>query len=86
MICDGARMFAPLRAHYPELTAVDKGESAHVSVAAASIVAKDARDRAFAVIAERYGEEFGEIRGGGYLNAATRRFLDAFRRMGGGAS
>ncbi|MCA9704450.1 MAG: hypothetical protein KDK70_01225 [Myxococcales bacterium] len=78
VICDGARMFSPLRAHYPRLEAIDKGESAHVAVAAASIVAKDARDRAFGVIAERYAEEFGELRGGGYLNAATRRFLDAY--------
>ncbi len=83
VICDGARMFSPLRAHYPQLTAVDKGESAHVAVAAASIVAKDARDRAFSVIAARYGEEFGEIRGGGYLNAATRRFLDAYEERYG---
>jgi len=83
VICDGARMFSPLRAHYPQLTAVDKGESAHVSVAAASIVAKDARDRAFSVITARYGDEFGEIRGGGYLNAATRRFLDAYEERYG---
>lgn len=83
VICDGARMFSPLRAHYPRLLAVDKGESAHVSVAAASIVAKDARDRAFGVIAQRYAEEFGELRGGGYLNAATRRFLDAYEERYG---
>lgn len=83
VICDGARMFSPLRAHYPHLEAVDKGESAHVAVAAASIVAKDARDRAFAVIAQRYEEEFGEIRGGGYLNAATRRFLEAYEERYG---
>lgn len=78
VICDGARMFAPLRSHYARLEAVDGGESAHVSVAAASIVAKDARDRAFGVIAERYAERYGPVRGGGYLNAATRRFLDAY--------
>lgn len=83
VICDGARMFSPLRAHYPRLEAVDKGESAHVAVAAASIVAKDARDQAFWVIASRYAEEFGEIRGGGYLNAATRRFLEAYEERYG---
>ncbi len=78
VICDGATMFSPLRAHYPQLVAVNDGESAHPAVAAASILAKDARDRAFSVIAERYAEEFGELRGGGYLNAATRRFLEAY--------
>lgn len=78
VVCDGARMFAPLVAHYPKLVAVDHGESAHIAVAAASILAKDARDRAFAVIAQRYAEDFGPVRGGGYLNAATRRFLEAY--------
>jgi ribonuclease HII len=78
VICDGARLFAPLRANFPGLEAVDRGESAHLAVAAASIVAKDARDRAFEVIAGRYAEEFGLVRGGGYLNAATRRFLSAY--------
>ena len=83
VICDGARMFAPLRSCFPRLRAVDDGESAHVAVAAASIVAKDARDRAFAVIAERYEEQFGPVRGGGYLNAATRRFLEAYEARHG---
>jgi ribonuclease HII len=78
VICDGARLFAPLRANFPRLEALDRGESAHLAVAAASIVAKDARDRAFEVIAERYAAEFGPVHGGGYLNAATRRFLRAY--------
>lgn len=85
IVCDGARMFASLSVHYPRLQAVDGGESAHVAVAAASIVAKDARDRAFGVIARRYEERFGPIRGGGYLNAATRRFLDAYAQQHDGA-
>ncbi|MCB9566747.1 MAG: hypothetical protein H6710_24950 [Myxococcales bacterium] len=78
IICDGARLFAPLRARYRGLEAVDRGESAHVAVAAASILAKHARDQAFAAIAARYEEEFGPLGGGGYLNAPTRRFLDAY--------
>jgi ribonuclease HII len=83
VICDGARMFAPLRANFPQLEAVDHGESAHLAVAAASIVAKDLRDRAFGVIADRYAPEFGPLRGGGYLNAATRRFLAAYEARHG---
>jgi ribonuclease HII len=78
IICDGARLFERLRERYPRLRAVNNGEAAHVSVAAASILAKDARDAAFAEIAARYAPEFGDIRGGGYLNAATRRFLEAY--------
>lgn len=83
VICDGARLFAPLRANFPRLEALDRGESAHLAVAAASIVAKDARDRAFEVIAGRYAEEFGLVSGGGYLNAATRRFLRAYEERHG---
>ncbi|HFE46217.1 MAG TPA: hypothetical protein ENJ18_12100 [Nannocystis exedens] len=79
IICDGARLFAPLCRHYPQLQAVDRGESAHVSVAAASILAKHARDQAFAAIAARYEPEFGELRGGGYINGPTRRFLAEYQ-------
>ena len=83
IICDGKVLFSPLRARYPRLRAVNRGEDVHVSVAAASILAKDARDAAFAEIARRYEAEFGEIRGGGYLNAATRRFLSAYESAHG---
>ncbi|MEM6292477.1 MAG: hypothetical protein AAGA54_14475 [Myxococcota bacterium] len=83
IVCDGANMFAPLQQFFPQLEAVNKGESAHVSVAAASILAKDARDAAFAEIAARYESDFGPLRGGGYLNAATRAFLDAYQAKHG---
>lgn len=84
IICDGATLFSPLVPHYPRLEAVDRGESVHVSVAAASVLAKVARDDAFHEIALRYAPEFGEIRGGGYLNRATRSFLDAYQASYGG--
>ena len=76
IICDGARLFAPLTSRYANLSARNKAESEFTCVAAASIVAKDLRDRAFEVIAERYAASYGELRGGGYPNATTRRFLD----------
>jgi ribonuclease HII len=75
IVADGVHVFGPLRGEIHHLEAVDDGESFHVAVAAASIVAKDCRDRLFAEIAGRYREEFGEIRGGGYANAATADFL-----------
>ncbi|MCA9694259.1 MAG: hypothetical protein KC636_32030 [Myxococcales bacterium] len=83
IICDGARIFAPLTRVYPRLAAVNKGEDAHVAVAAASVLAKHARDEAFAAIAAKYAPEFGPITGGGYLNAATRRFVDAYEARHG---
>lgn len=84
IICDGANLFRPLQRHFPRLQAVNDGESHHVAVASASILAKHARDRAFAEICRRYEPEFGPITGGGYANAATRRFLDAYAAVHGG--
>lgn len=78
IVADGARMFAPLCARYPELEAHDDGESRHAAVAAASVIAKTVRDEQFAAICARYRDEFGEIRGGGYVNDGTRRFLRAY--------
>lgn len=83
IICDGSRLFAPLRRYFPTLEAIDRAESIHVSVAAASILAKHARDEAFSTIARRYESEFGPIEGGGYVNAATRRFLSAYQQRYG---
>lgn len=78
IVADGERLFGPLRAAYPRLCARDRGESLHVAVAAASVVAKARRDELFACIARRYEPEFGPLAGGGYENAATHRFLRAY--------
>jgi ribonuclease HII len=82
IIADGARMFAPLGRNFPHLVAVDHAETSHVSVAAASLVAKVRRDELWLEICRRYEGEFGELllghAGGGYPNAATRRFLRAY--------
>ncbi|MEE9382399.1 MAG: hypothetical protein V3V08_03180 [Nannocystaceae bacterium] len=85
IICDGARMFSPLRERYARLLAVDKGESFHIAVAAASILAKTARDLAFNAIATRYEADFGPVRGGGYVNAGTREFLARYAERHDGA-
>lgn len=75
IVADGSKVFGRLSHVYPHLEARDFGEQVHVAVAAASIVAKDRRDSLFEAIAARYQEEFGPIRGGGYVNAATADFL-----------
>lgn len=79
IVADGARLFGALRTEFPALRAYDRGESRHASVAAASVVAKDERDRRFAALAEQWRADFGEVTGGGYLNDATRAFLRAYR-------
>jgi ribonuclease HII len=83
IVADGVHVFGPLRREFPQLRAFNDGESAHVAVAAASIVAKDQRDRLFTVIAERYRDEFGEVRGGGYVNAATADFIRRYHERYG---
>jgi ribonuclease HII len=78
IIADGARMFRALAGQFPHLEARDRAEEHHVSVAAASIIAKTIRDELFRCIARRYEPEFGPIAGGGYENAGTHSFLRAY--------
>ncbi|MCB9558650.1 MAG: hypothetical protein H6707_21210 [Deltaproteobacteria bacterium] len=75
IVADGKTLFSPLATRFPQLEALDRAESADVCVAAASICAKHARDTALAQLLAPYHQRFGEIRGGGYPNAATARFL-----------
>ena len=77
VVADGRRLFEALRQRYAHLEAVDDGESHHVAVAAASVIAKDRRDTLLETLMAPYGPEYGEVRGGGYVNAATERFLRA---------
>jgi ribonuclease HII len=78
IIADGKRMFAALGQRYPHFESHDRAEEKHASVAAASVVAKVVRDDRFAKIRARYERELGPITGGGYANAATRRWLRAY--------
>lgn len=83
IIADGKRMFAALGQRYPHFESHDRAEEKHASVAAASVVAKVARDNRFAAIRARYETEVGPITGGGYANAATRRWLRAYAERHG---
>ena len=83
IVADGARLFAPIAHLHPRFDAVDGGESVHVSVAAASNLAKVRRDECMQRIADRYRADFGELRGGGYVNEGTRSFLRAYLQRHG---
>jgi ribonuclease HII len=78
IIADGKRMFAALGLRFPQFLSVDRAEDHHASVAAASVVAKVLRDERWGAIRRRYEPELGPIAGGGYANAATRRWLRAY--------
>jgi ribonuclease HII len=83
IIADGKQMFAQLRQRYAHFESHDRAEDRHASVAAASVIAKVARDERFAQIRARYESELGPITGGGYANAATRRWLRAYAERHG---
>jgi ribonuclease HII len=78
IIADGKNMFAALSLRFPQFVSLDHGEDAHASVAAASVVAKARRDERFNAIRKRYEPDFGPITGGGYSNAATRKWVRAY--------
>jgi ribonuclease HII len=79
IIADGKRMFAPLCARFDKFESHDRAEEKHAAVAAASVIAKVIRDDRFNAIKRPYEELLGSpIMGGGYSNAATRRWLRAY--------
>jgi len=80
IIADGKRMFAALALRFEgrQFISVDRAEDHHASVAAASVIAKVKRDERFNAIKQRYEPELGPITGGGYANAATRKWVRAY--------
>src|SRR5690606_4007241 len=78
IIADGKRMFSALSLRFEQFISVDRAEEHHASVAAASVLAKVRRDEAFNAIRARYEPELGPIAGGGYANAATRKWVRAY--------
>jgi ribonuclease HII len=77
-IADGEKLFAPLRQRFPTLEAVDRADQHELVVAAASIVAKDERDRRLEALFAEIAPELCPVRGGGYCNAATAAFLKSY--------
>ena len=78
IIADGKRMFSALCSRHEGFVSLDRAEDHHASVAAASVVAKVIRDDRFNAIRRRYEPELGPITGGGYANAATRKWVRAY--------
>jgi ribonuclease HII len=78
IIADGKRMFSALSLRYTQFISIDRAEEHHASVAAASVLAKVIRDERFNRIKGRYEAELGPITGGGYANAATRKWVRAY--------
>jgi ribonuclease HII len=83
IVCDGQPIFGRLVHRWPKLVAENKADAKYLCVSAASILAKVARDEAMDLILQKYRPEFGEITGGGYVNAGTRKFLEAYEAKNG---
>ncbi|MDT8448031.1 MAG: hypothetical protein RRB13_14150 [bacterium] len=78
---DGHNLFKELEE--PGITALDKADATHLEVAAASILAKDLRDRLLDQLVEPYKKAFGEVRGGGYANLKTLAFVQWHQKTEG---
>lgn len=83
IVCDGEPIFGSLSSQWPNLSAENKADVRHVTVAAASILAKVRREERMGEIFARYSTEYGRIGGGGYVNEPTRRFLEAYETKNG---
>jgi ribonuclease HII len=81
VVMDGKNLFSPLISE--NKIAVDKADSDYLSVAAASIIAKDERDRRFLNLCKPFLEEYGEIAGGGYANKKTLEFVEWYLKLKG---
>ncbi|KAK3606889.1 hypothetical protein CHS0354_018483 [Potamilus streckersoni] len=79
-VLDGKKIFSPLT--QPHIIATDKADSLYPEVMAASVIAKDRRDR---LLTELYKElNFpADIPGGGYANALTLKLLGEYIRTHG---
>jgi ribonuclease HII len=81
--CDGEPIFGRLTEKWPNLVAENKADDKYVAVSAASIIAKTVRDEEMDRILRTYEPFYGQIKGGGYVNAGTRAFLEAYEAKNG---
>lgn len=75
IILDGLKIFSPLQKKYSNLVAIDKGDENNIVVAAASILAKDARDYDLNKLYKPFEKDYGKIKGGGYANQGSLDFV-----------
>ena len=75
ILLDGVKIFSPLKKIYNNLVAIDKGEEKSLVIAAASILAKSARDVAMEKLYQEFEQSFGFIKGGGYANKGSLNFV-----------
>ena len=72
-ILDGYNIFKPLKKR--GVIVENKADTTYLSVMAASILAKNARDHSMDSYFQQFETEFGLVKGGGYANQATIEFI-----------
>jgi len=86
---DGEKIFSNLSRVWPKepkvfFRAENRADERYPIVSAASIIAKHERDLRLEKICSRYAPEFGTIRGNGYPNSETMKFIREYQRRHGG--
>jgi len=84
IVADGRTLFSPLAVRFPQLIAEDRADRDFPEVAAASIVAKTFRDDWMEAYERSMLTRGFRVRGGGYPNAATMDFIEAWEKRHGG--
>jgi len=85
---DGENIFQDLPRFFPKdlparFRAENRADERFPIVSAASIIAKCERDLRIQKIFSRYAPEFGTIRGNGYPNSQTMKFIQEYQRRHG---
>ena len=75
IVLDGINIFQPLTKKYLHALAINQGDKKQLSIAAASILAKDARDTSLKKLYQPFQATYGNISGGGYPNQASLDFI-----------
>jgi ribonuclease HII len=73
VVLDGQNLFKKICES--NMVAENRADQKYLSVAAASILAKDLRDQQFASLCQPFKKGFGTISGGGYPNRRTLKFV-----------
>ena len=80
ILLDGVNIFKPITKKYSNALALNYGDKRKLTIAAASILAKDARDFAIKKLYQPFQSLYGDILGGGYANQASLDFVIWYKK------
>lgn len=80
ILLDGVNIFKPITKKYSNALALNYGDKRKLTIAAASILAKDARDFAIKKLYQPFQSLYGDILGGGYANQSSLDFVIWYKK------